>query len=178
MAISYSQKVAILDHLANNVAKQKSVVLLTTANAEESLDAVLTSQFRKKAFADGVSLQVIKNTLIKKTFQDVPDLEGPTYLAYLADGTDSDEIGVPKSVVPIINKDFKENFKIVGSIVNGEFIDAKATIILSKTPSLEESMAKVAGGINQLATKLAISVNEIPTKLSRAVSEYSKTIQN
>lgn len=60
MAISYSQKVAILDHLVNEVAPQKSIVMLTTKDTKESLDADLTTQFRKKSRESGVELKVFK----------------------------------------------------------------------------------------------------------------------
>jgi large subunit ribosomal protein L10 len=176
MAISYNQKVAVLDHLTTSVASQKAIVLLTTKNSNESLSANLNSQFRKEARQNGIVLKVVKNTIIQKAFTDVPTLEGPTYLAYLTPDIESDEIKVPKSIVPLVKNNFADNFNIVGSIVNGSFLDSEETISLSKTPSKEESMAKVAGGVNQLASKIAISINEIPSKIVRVVSAYSKTL--
>lgn len=115
--------------------------------------------------------------MIKRAFDNVPELKGPTYLAYLVDGSESDEITVPKAIVSTITKDFEDNLNIVGSIVNGEFVNFESTIILSKTPSKEESMARIAGDLNQLATRIAVSVKEIPTKIVRVISEYSKTIE-
>ena len=176
MAISHNQKVAILDKLQSDVAPQKAVMLISTADAETPLDATANVKFRKAARAKGVVIKVIKNTLIKKAFETVPELTGPTYVAFLENQEESDEVTVPKVVVDLISEDFKENFSVVGSVVNSEFLDQASTIELSKTSTKEESLAKIAGGINQLATKLAIAINELPSGVVRGVSEYSKTL--
>jgi large subunit ribosomal protein L10 len=176
MAISHNQKVAILDNIHSDVATQKAVMLITTQNAEESLNASSNMQFRKEARTKGIIIKVVKNTLIQKAFETVPQLVGPTYIAYLENKEASDEITVPKVIVELVNKDFKDKFSVLGSVVNSEFLDKEATILLSKTSSKEESLAKIAGGINQLATKLAIAIQEIPSGVVRGVSEYSKTL--
>ena len=176
MAISHSQKVAILDTMQSDVASQKSVMLISTAEADSPLDAKANVTFRKEARAKGVVIKVVKNTLIKKAFESVPELTGPTYVAFLENKEESDEVTVPKVIVNLLSEEFKENFTVVGSVVNGEYLDKENTIELSKTSTKEESLAKIAGGINQLATKLAIAVNELPSGIVRGVSEYSKTL--
>lgn len=174
MAVSHVKKVAILDDLTSNVATQKAVLVLSTNKAEASLNSELNTKIRKEARKNGVILKVIKNTLIKKAFENIPDLVGQTYLAYLENKEESDEITVPKSVVSLVSKDFKENFVILGSVVNGEFLNSAQTVQLSKTPSLQDSMAMVAGSLNQIATRLAIAVKEIPSGVARGVSEVQK----
>lgn len=176
MAITRNQKVAILELLEEQVVPQKAVMLITTAEAKESLDAVATVDFRKQARAQGVVVKVIKNTLIDRTFDGIPPLLGSTYLAYLEDKDASDEVTVPKAVVELVQKEFKEQFNVFGSVINGKFMAKEETILLSKTDSKEQSLAKIAGAVNQLATKLAIAVNELPTGIARGVSEYGKTL--
>jgi large subunit ribosomal protein L10 len=176
MAITHDQKVTILDVLTNNVATQKSVLFLTTKNTEEPVDAATNQKFRMAAREKGVMIQIIKNTLIKRVFPNLPELNGQTYVAYLFDGQESDEVTVAKGVVDLVSKDFKMNFDYVGSVVVGEFYDKTQTIKLAKTPTKEESMAQLAGALNQITAKIAIGVKEIPTGVARGVSEYSKTL--
>ncbi len=177
MAISHNQKVAILDKMSSDVASQKAVMLITTKDAESSLDAQTNVKFRKEARSKGVVVKVVKNTLIKKAFEVVPELTGPTYVAFLENKEESDEVTVPKIICELVKDDFKENFNIIGSVVDSEFLDSAETIVLSKTLTKEESLAQVAGSLNQLATKLAIAINELPSGVVRGVSEYSKTLK-
>jgi len=174
MALTRIQKQEIIDDLLNSVATQKSVLLLTTSGAEASLNSKLNSKIRSEARKNGVILKIVKNTLVKRVFEDTPDLVGQTYLAYLENQENSDEIKVPKSMVGMVNKDFKENFIILGAVVNGEFFDSAKTQQLSKTPSLQDSMSSVAGSLNQIATKLAMAIKEIPAGVARGISEISK----
>jgi large subunit ribosomal protein L10 len=176
MAISREQKTVILDQLNNNVATQKAVLLLTTNNTEKSLDSELTFQVRKQAHDKGIEIKVVKNTLIQRTFSSVPQLIGPTYLAYLIDKDKSDEVTVPKTIVELVKKDFSESLAIVGSVVNGDYLDAGQTTVLSKTPSKQDSIAMIAGLLNQFATKIALTVKEVPSQVVRGVSEFSNTL--
>jgi large subunit ribosomal protein L10 len=176
MAVSHNQKVAILEKLQNDVVTQKSVLLLTTNKAEESLDSELTFKLRKSARDNGIEIKVVKNTLVRKAFDIVPELFGPTYLAFLVNKEESDEVKVAKSIVETIKNDFKSNFSIIGSVVNGEFLDSNRTIQLSKTPSKNDSLATLAGMLNQFSSKIAIGVKEVPAGIGRGISAYSKTL--
>jgi large subunit ribosomal protein L10 len=176
MAISHQQKVEILDLLSQNVASQKSVLLITTNNAEESLNSELTFQLRKNARNKGIEIKVVKNTLIRKAFESIPELLGPTYLAFMVNKDESDEVSVAKSIVEMVKTDFKTNLSIVGSVVNGEFLDSSRTVILSKTPTKDDSLAMLAGMLNQFAAKIAIGIKEVPSGIGRGISEYSKTL--
>ena len=71
--------------------------------------------------------------------------------------------------------DYKAKVDLVGSIIAGEFYDQARTVALSKVPSFDDSMAMVAGSINQIMAKLAQVVKEIPSGVVRATSEVQKT---
>jgi large subunit ribosomal protein L10 len=176
MAISRTQKEAITSLLENQVVPQKAVVLLTTGGANESLNSELNFKVRSHSRKQGVVIKVVKNTLIERTFSSVPKLTGPTYLAFLEDSSAGDEVLVPKIIVDLVKTEFKENFGIVGSVVNGEFLDSTKTVQLSKTPSFDESMATIAGMLQTLTSKIAIGVKELPAGVARGVSAYSKTL--
>jgi large subunit ribosomal protein L10 len=178
MALSKRKKTEILGEIDNQVKVQRSVVLLTTKEAKNSIDSQANFEIRRKAYEQGVKLRIVKNTLVQKSFDNVPELVGQTYLGYLNDPEKSDEVTVPKVLVEIVGKkDYKDSISIVGAVVNGEFMDAKDTINLSKVPSFSDSMSMVAGSLSQVIAKIAITVNEVPTGVVRGVSEASKTIK-
>lgn len=169
MAVSYQQKQEILKLLNDSVSPQKAVVLISTLKAEKSLKADDNFKVRKAAKIQGVSIKVVKNTLIKKAFENAPDLVGPTYIAFLDKPETSDEVTTPKIVVNLVSKEFKDNFNLIGSIVNGEFYDSALTVQLSKTPSLKDSLAMLAGSLNQITAKLAIGIKEVPSGMARSI---------
>jgi large subunit ribosomal protein L10 len=175
MAVLKSKKQAIFAELTSEIASQKAIVLLTTKDADSSLNASSNTNLRKELRKAGIKVQVVKNTLINKAFEDAPKLTGPTYLTYLVDGSNSDEVTVPKSVTEVL-KEFKDSIKLYGSVVNGEFYDYAKTVQLSKVSTKEESLAKIAGALNAITAKIAISVKEVPASIARGVNAYSKTL--
>ena len=179
MPINKKQKSLILNFFEEQKQKQKTFVLLTTEGAKESTTSSVNFAFRK-ALREGespVKIQIVKNTLVRNIF-GVQNLRGQTYVAFLTDPSQStDEVQAPKNVVNTINKSFKSNFDIIGSVVNGEFLDKENTIQLSNTPSFKESMSMVGGTINQIISSIAVGVKEVPSGIARGVSEYSKTIK-
>lgn len=168
MALTRTQKTKIFENLQNEFDTQKSIILLTTKGMSKNVNAATNHEFRSEARKAGVIIKIAKNTLIEKSFK-TPKLFGQTYIAYLDDAAKSDEVTIPKIIVKSVSEAFKDNFEIIGCIVNGEFLDAKDAKALAKTPTKLDSMAMVAGSINQLATKLAIAIKEIPASIARGI---------
>ncbi len=177
MALTRSEKEGILKELEAQVKVQKSVVLLTTKGAGESVDSTKNFEFRKNVKDEGATVRIVKNTLIERLFDSVSGLTGQTYLTYLDDLEKSDEVAVPKIVVDLVKKnDYKDNFNIVGSVINGEFMSPEDTVKLSKVPSFNDSMAMVAGSLQQVTAKIATSLNQVPSGVARGVDAYSKKL--
>jgi large subunit ribosomal protein L10 len=166
MAISKIKKNAILQDLKVNVNDQKSVVLVTTNGVEKTIDAQTNFDLRSKANTAGVKVKVIKNSLIEKNFEGVDKLSGQTYIAYLSDKTESNEVIVPKIFIKMIDTDFKNNFKVVGAIINGEFVDAVEAVKYSNIPTKDESLAMIAGAVNQIAAGIARAVKAVADQKS------------
>jgi ribosomal protein L10 len=164
MAISKSKKDTIVKFLKDEVSSQKSLVLVTTSNTDKTLDAGANFDLRSKSYHQGVKVQVVKNSLISKSFPAVKDLAGQTYLAYLMNAEDTSEVAVPKTFIKLVQTDFKDNFKVVGAIINGEFVDANEAIKYSNIPSKDESLAMIAGAINQIAAGVARAVKAVSEK--------------
>lgn len=179
MATSKAQKMQTLGLLQNDVSHQTAVVFLTTLGTNASLTASSNFSIRSKANSHNVGLKVVKNTLIKLAFgkaEGFPEeLVGPTYVVYAKSG-ETDEVAVPKAIVDIVSEEFKDNFKILGSVVNGQFYDSAKTIQLANTPSKIESMATLAGMLQTIAGgKIASLVKEISAQTARAIGEVAKT---
>jgi large subunit ribosomal protein L10 len=175
MAVLKSKKQAIYAELTTEIAKQKAVVILTSKDADSSLNAESNYGLRKELRQSGIKLQVVKNTLINKAFEGTPRLIGPTFITYLLDGTNSDEVAVPKAINAALKK-YKDNISILGSVVNGEFYDKAQTIKLASVSTKEESMAKIAGALNTITAKIALSIKEVPASIARGVNAHSKTL--
>jgi ribosomal protein L10 len=164
MATSRLKKEKIIETIKTDISSQKSIVMVSTKGAAETVDAQANFDLRAKSHGLGIKLQVIKNSLIQKSFSDVKDLAGQTYVAYLNDATDSNEVVVPKLFIKLLDTDFPEKFKVVGAIINGEFVDSATAIKYSKIPTKDESMAMIAGAINQIAAGIGRAVKAISEK--------------
>lgn len=175
MATSKLKKTELLTYFKEKVLTQKSIVFLSTAGAESSLDSKTNVNLRKQARTQGVEIKVLKNTLTKKLFPVVEGLDGQTYIAYSENTEATDEVTVPKVVIKLATGEYKQNFKVVGAVVNGEFLDSSKAISLSKVPSKQDSMAMVAGSLNSLISKIPRLVKEVSCKVARAVNETAKT---
>lgn len=179
MAKTRAQKIADLSRLREEVASQKAVVILTTKSAKESLNASKNVDLRKKIAESNIGIEVVKNTLIPLAFEqtkEIPNLTGQNFLVYSKNWQQTDEVTTPKVIVNLVKKEFADNFEIVGSVVNGEFYDATKTVVLSKTPSKQDSMAMVAGMLQTIGGgKIASLSKEIVGKLARAIGEVAKT---
>lgn len=173
MAVPKSQKHQIFHKVETNIASQKAVLLITTRETKTTLNSAENSKLRSNSRKEGVVLQVCKNTLIRKAFPSSPELVGQTYMAFLENGEKSDEVTIPKVMIEILGKDFKDFFNIVGCVVNGEFFDSAKTEALSKVPTLNDSMAMIAGSINQITAKIAIAIKEVPASVGRGVKAIS-----
>ena len=175
MPISKNKKNEIVGFLQSDVNSQQSVVLVTTKGADTTIVAQTNFDLRKQANDAGLKIQVIKNSLIEKNFKDVSGLSGQTYVAFLKNKEETNEVIVPKLFIKIIEDGFKDNLKIVGAIINGEFVDAAKAEQYAKVPTKDESIGQIAGSINSIMAKLAMVIKEVPASTARAISEVSKT---
>jgi ribosomal protein L10 len=164
MATSRSTKTNIVNLLKNDISSQKSIVFVTTKDTKKTVDSVANFDLRSKSFNSGLKVAVVKNSLIQKSFSSVTGLSGQTYMAYLVNGEDTNEVIVPKLFIKMINADFPDQFNVVGALINGEFVDASEAIKYSKVPTKDESMAMVAGALNQIAAGIARAVKAVSEK--------------
>jgi large subunit ribosomal protein L10 len=174
MPISKNKKNQIISFLQDDVNSQQSVVLVGTKGAEATIVAQTNFDLRKQANDAGLKVQVVKNSLLEKNFKGL-NLSGQTYMAFLKNKEETNEVIVPKLFIKILKDGFKDNLKIVGAIINGEFVDAATAQQYADVPTKDESLGQIAGAINSITAKLAMVIKEIPTTTARAICEVSKT---
>lgn len=175
MAITRTKKVTILDYLQKQGLNQKSIVIFSTNKTKETFNAESNFKLRFSARKKGVVIQLAKNSLIQIAFPSIKeDLVGQTYIAFMEDPKTSSEVEVPKVMVSELADNFKNQFNLIGSVVNGQFYDNDSTTALSKVPSFDESMAALAGTINQITAKIALTIKEIPASVARGIQAAKK----
>lgn len=176
MAITKAKKEEILSELHNVAVPQKAVVLITTKGADQMLDSENNFKARRAARTKGVQLRIVKNTLIKIAFESIPELDGQTYVAYMENPDNGDEVTVPKVVAELLKNEHKNHFNIVGCVTPQGFLDAAATIRLANTPALEVSIATFAGQLQTITSRIAIGIKEVPSSIARGTKAYSKQL--
>jgi len=143
MAKTKQQKEQALKGLKNKIADSNSLVISTFSNLTVNDDQNLRGQLRQ----ENVSYEVAKKTLLKKAFSDnkVQGLIESELLGNISVATSQDEVAGAK----ILSKFAKgrENFKIIGGILNQVWVDANKIAELAKLPSKLELIAKTVGTI-------------------------------
>ena len=66
------------------------------------------------------------------------------------------------------------NLVLLGGVVDNQFIDQKAVVLLSEMPSKDELRAKIIGLLNAPATKLVRLLKTPAGQLARVISAHSK----
>ncbi len=120
--------------------------------------------------------KITKNTLMEKATESNEEWKAiNTFLkgqsAFIL--ADEENIG---SAVRAYNAFVKEKKKTEcrGGVMEGQVLDVEQVKALADLPTKDELIARIAGGINALATKIARGINEVPASLARAVDAVAK----
>jgi len=138
MALTKEQKQNIVKELKDNIAKQKAMVFVSF----EGLKASDLYGLRNELKDSDCLLIVAKKTLLSLAFDKAKDLPGQVALVFGF----KDEVMPAKIAYKFSLKN--ENLKILGGYFDNEIKTAEETIILAKTPSREELLAKVVGSLS------------------------------
>ena len=120
--------------------------------------------FRRNCRSNTVDCRVVKNRLARIAADNADmsvmkdHLKGPTAIIF---GPES-QIDPAKIAVEFAKDN--EAMKIKGGFIDGQFLAADQVVALSKTPSMDELIAKMLGSINSPATGLAATVNAMRKK--------------
>lgn len=169
MSVKRESKGKLIEALGADV---KDVGLLVVVE-QKGLNAGQTLDLRRQMRAEGVTLKVGKNTLIKRAIKDTKIeglaqfLKGPTMLAF-----SKDPVAAAKVAAGFAKKNDK--FKILGAAMGDQILDAKGAMALALLPSLNELRGKIIGLLQAPATKVAGVLQAPAGQLARVMSARAK----
>ena len=161
------EKKEFIDSLKSSISSASIVVL----SNQISLSVAESNDLRRKMRSSGASFKIVKNSLAKIAFKDLPCnpladyLVGPTAVSYSED---------PVSAAKVLVKFAETNkkIKVLCGTLNGEFLDIKSVEQLAKLPSLGELKGKLVCLLNAPALGVARVVRVPSEQIARVFSAY------
>ena len=144
MGQTKQQKDVIVKELAEKLKGSKAVVF----SDYKGLKVKDMTLLRKELRAEGVSLNVVKKTLMDLALKDagievdVKALEGQIAIAV----SEKDEVAAAKIIAKLAKAN--ENLKIVGGVLGTKELTVEEVNALAKLPSKEELLSKLVGTLN------------------------------
>ncbi len=161
MSANIEAKKQVVEDIKAKIGESKSVVLVDYKGLTVAEDTALRNEFRKA----GVQYKVLKNTLVRKAFNDLgvtafdADLNGTTAIAFGQDETSASKIVVDNA------KKFEDKLFAKSAYVDGAYIDKKGVEALASIPSKEVLYAQVAGTLSNIVRGLAVALNRVAEKM-------------
>ncbi len=164
------EKIAEVEAIAERMQKAQSMILADFSGCTvEQMTA-----FRVNCRANAVDCRVVKNRLARiaadnSELEVMKDhLKGPTAIIF---GLES-QVDAAKITAEFVKAN--EQMQIKGGVLDGAFLDVEEVMALSKTPSMDELIAKMMGSINSPASGLVGTINGVAGKLCRAIDAVAK----
>ncbi len=161
MSANLEAKKKVVEDIKAKINESKSVVLVDYKGLTVAEDTAFRNEFRKA----GVQYKVLKNTLVRKAFNELGvtsfdnDLNGTTAFAFSSEETTASKIVVENA------KKFEDKLFVKSAYVNGEYVDKKGVEALASIPSREALYGMVAGTLNNIVRGLAVALNRVAEKM-------------
>ncbi len=161
MSANLEAKKKVVEDIKAKISESKSVVLVDYKGLTVLEDTAFRNEFRKA----GVEYKVLKNTLVRKAFNELGvtsfdnDLNGTTAFAFSTEETNASKIVVDNA------KKFEDKLFVKSAYVNGEYVDKKGVEALASIPSREVLYGMVAGTLNNIVRGLAVALNRVAEKM-------------
>lgn len=160
----------VLEDLRKRIGSTRDFLVVDAS----ALAGPKANTLRVKLLKQNIRMLGVKNTLAVKILKDLgleavaPYLSGPSTLVYGS----TDVVALSKEVA----KSAKENekLKIKGGVVEGRGLDTAGVDALSKSPSREELLSKIAGMILAPGANLAALVGAPGANLAGLVKSVSE----
>ncbi len=170
MSANFEAKKVVVEDIKEKIQNAKSVVLVKFSGLTVAEDTELRREFRK----NNVEYKVLKNTLIRRAFNDMgitdfdEDLNGPTSVAF---GTD--ETGAAKVIVEAAKK-YQDKVAVKSAFVEGGYIDVNGVKALASMPSKEQLVAKMLGSLNAPIANFVGVLSAMPRSLVIALNAVAE----
>ena len=165
-----SEKEVLIRELNDKFTRATAVVIAEF----NRLDVDTVNRLRKKLRDGRVEWKVLKNTLARRAAKGTSvELVSDDFVGPVAAAITYDDLIAPAKILTEFAKDL-ETIKIRSGVVQGQRIDQKGVVALSKMPGLAELRAQILGVINQPATKLLRTIKEPGGSLARVILAKSE----
>lgn len=160
MSANLEAKKLVVEDIKTKIKSAKSVILVKFDKLTVAEDTEIRREFRKNE----VEYKVLKNTLIKRAFNELgvtdfdSDLNGPTSVAF-----GSDETGAAKVIVDAVKK-YEGKVEVKSGYFENAKIDVKAIDNLAKIPSKQQLYGMLASSLLGVPRALAIALNQVAQK--------------
>ena len=167
--VDKAKKIEVVENI-KDVFSRSSTVVVANFNG---LTINKTDELRRSAKENGADVKVTKNTLAKIASKEtqhsgiVDFFTGQTIVSY-----SEDPVSAAKVMVDFAKDN--ENLKIAGGSYEGSLLDDDKVTQLAKTPSIDESRAKIVGLLVAPAQKIAQVAKAPAGDLARVISAYSQ----
>lgn len=170
--ISLQQKKEILSSLVEKIKQADGVYLVDFGG----MNVAKTIKFRDALRAEGISMTVAKNTLLKRAleevggFESIPDdtFAGPSALIL---GKDN-----PVAPAKIVKKYFEdgEQPKLKGAVIEGQFYPGSDLKKVASLPTREDMIAGILGSLMAPVSGIAGSMGAVIRDLASVIEEAAK----
>ena len=170
MSANFEAKKGVVEDIKESIQNAKSVVLVKFNGLTVAEDTELRREFRK----NNVEYKVLKNTLIRRAFNDLgitdfdEDLNGPTSVAF-----GSDETGASKVIVEAAKK-YQDKVSVKSAYVDGGKVDVKGVQALATMPSKEQLIAKMLGSMQAPIANFVGVLSAMPRSLVIALNAIAE----
>jgi len=170
MSANFEAKKVVVEDIKERIQNAKSVVLVKFNGLTVAEDTELRREFRK----NNVEYKVLKNTLIRRAFNDLgitdfdEDLNGPTSVAF-----GSDETGASKVIVEAAKK-YQDKVSVKSAYVDGGKVDVKGVQALATMPSKEQLIAKMLGSMQAPIANFVGVLSAMPRSLVIALNAIAE----
>ena len=160
MSATIEMKKQQVAEIVEKIKNASSVVLVDYVGLTVAEDTELRAEYRK----NGVEYKVLKNTLLKRAFNELgytqfdECLNGPTAVAF----SQNDAVAGAKVAVEA-NKKYNKT-QVKSGLLDGNFLNVKEVEALATIPSKEVLVARLLGVLTAPMRNLAVVANMIAEK--------------
>jgi len=171
MAITRQKKEEILKNIEEKGKVSSSAIFVNF----HGLDVAGATELRNNLRNSGVDYVVAKKTLIKKAFDSIklkgefPELDGEVAVAF-----GREDAVAPAREVFEFGKKHKDMIRMLGGMLEGEYIDANKALMLASIPSREVLYGKFVNIINSPVQGMVVTLNGVMGNFVRVLDQIKK----
>jgi len=173
MGRTLENKKEIVEELKGLLSESMLAIVIDYKGLTVSEITDLRDRLREK----GTVCKVTKNTLMRIAVENDENWQPMTQ--FLKDSSAfllvKEDLGGAIKAYQSFQKDTKKT-ELRGGVMEGRALNQDDLDAITKLPTKEELIARIAGAINAVPTKLAVGTNAVPTKLAVGIKEVPASL--